>query len=1050
MRTTRFAAGLGLALVLLGMAVPGFGGQIRTFAQSTITQNRKGEGERLLQKGRELSEKGEYKAALELFQQALQIYQQIQDQVGEAITLNELGRVYEGLLDYTRMGEAYQKALVLARATQNSNEEGSSLNGVGDIYYYKAEYVKAREIFQQALIIFKATGNRKGEAQSLHNIGTVYAALGQQQKALEYYSQALPLRRMTGDLRGEGATLSNIGEFYAALGEKPKALEFFNQALPLSRAVGDRRDEAITLNRIGNVYSALSEKQKALEYYNRALPLSRAVGDRAVEAATLSNIGGGYAALGQQQKALEYYNQALPLSRAVGDRGGEANILTSIGRVYADLGEKQKALEYYNQALPLSRAVGDRGGEANILTNIGGVYYAVGEQQKALEYFNQALPLSRALGDRRGEATTLNNIGLVYNAVREQQKALVFFNQALPLYRIVGNRWGEATTLNNIGGIYYALGEQQKALDFFNQALPLSRAVGDRGGEANALGNIGYLLKTQKQPELAIVFYKQSVNVYESLRTSNRTLPRDLQISFNKTFARIYESLANLLIKQGRLPEAQAVLELLQLKELRDYTRDAKLQNSGISLTAEEQKAFNQILKDYTTINQFATAIAKCEAERCNQLQKLRDQRDQLNAAIYRVFDQLRTTLASQALDPSQINTEELNEAAREIVTAQPGTVLVYPIVQENKIQFLLAFQAGNGAVVFKPVEGATVPSETLFAIASTLRDQLRTPHSNLKQLQTTSQKLYDWLIKPLEPEINRGNVKHLVFASDRATRYIPLAALYDGKEYLINKPYTLSIVLSASTTRPKAPRPTPNVLAAGATTFSNAPPLNFVGQELNAIVKTKDNPHGIFPGNELLNQQFDFASLKATLSDRTFTFLHIATHGILDPGNIDNSYLLPGKGDFITKAKIRELGNSGLDNVHLVVLSACNTAVGTSATRSDTAGQRLELSGISYYFMQGGVKAVLASLWSVNDSSTALMMQHFYYHLAQGKSKGEALREAQRDLLNLKDEAAVQRAVSSLPRASARPVLPPGSVSAPGYTHPYYWAPFILIGNNL
>ncbi|HEY9751500.1 MAG TPA: CHAT domain-containing protein, partial [Coleofasciculaceae cyanobacterium] len=666
----------------------------------------------------------------------------------------------------------------------------------------------------------------------------------------------------------------------------------------------------------------------------------------------------------------------------------------------------------------------------------------------------QALQLWQRVGDQKSAATTLLGIGRVYDALGQKQEALNYYNQALPLWRAVGDRSGEATTLNNIGGVYDDLGQKQEALNYYNQALPLWRAVGDRSGEATTLNNIGYLLNGQKQPELAIVFYKQSVNVYESLRDANRSLPRDLQASFSKTFAYTYQNLADLLIKQGRLPEAQAVLELLQLKDLREYTRDAKLQTPGISLTPEEQQAFDQILKEYTTFNQLATQITSCEANPkaagCDQLPQLYRQRDQINAAVERELDRLRATLAQQAIDPSQLNTEELNQAARAIVTAQPGTIFIYPILQEKKIQFFLAFQAGDGALSFKPVAGVNVDSETLFTTANKLRDLLRSPDSDLKQLQATSKQLYDWLIKPLEPEINQKTVKHLVFASNKATRYIPLGALYDGKDYLINKPYTLSIVLSASTTDPEADRPaTPNILAAGATTFASADPLPYVGQEIDAIVKTQDHPEGVFPGRALLDQAFDFASLQANL--KGFNFLHIATHGILDPGNIDNSVLLPGKGELIDKTKIRSLRNYGLGNIHLVVLSACNTAVGTSAaTGSDPTGQRLELSGISYYFMQDGAKAVLASLWAVGDPSTALLMQRFYFYLAQGQSKNQALRQAQRDLLQLKDKAAAQQALTALPRGpGVRPLLPPPRAGAPGYTHPFYWAPFILIGNG-
>ncbi|WNZ44081.1 tetratricopeptide repeat protein [Leptolyngbya boryana CZ1] len=774
-----------------------------------------------------------------------------------------------------------------------------------------------------------------------------------------------------------------------------KAIVAFERALQLSRTAKALDKQALSAVFLGRIYSNLGEQQKALKYYNQSLPLYRAVEDRDGEATTLNNIGIVYDALGEQQKALEYYNQSLPQWRVVGDRRGEAMTLNNIGKVYFDLREQQKALEYYNQSLLLSHAVGDRSGEARTLTNIGGVYSALGEQQKALEYLNQALPQWRAVGDRGGEATTLNHMGSVYYTLGEQQKALEYLNQALPLYRVVGDRGGEARTLNNIGFVYSsALGEQQKGLDYYNQALPLYRVVGDRGGEAGTLNNVAFLLADQKQPELAIALYKQSVNVYESIRQDNQKLPKELRESYAKSISYTYQGLADLLIKQGRLPEAQAVLELLKLKELNTYTRNARTPNTGIRFTDAEQKALTEFLLQYGTAANFDQQISQCEETNCTTLKQLRSQRDQVNIAIRKMLDRLRITLKDQVIDISKLNTEEFNQAARNIVNAQPGTVLIYPIVTETKIQFLLAFKAGAGdeaAVTLRAIDGANIKSEDLFNTTQQLRQALADPTSDLKTLQAKSQQLYTWLIQPLEAELQTA--KHLVFVSDRATRHIPLAALYDGKDYLINKPYTLTTILAAKTTDAKTPQPkTPNVLAVGATQFKTAPALEYVASEISAIVQTPQTQQGIFPGLPYLNAQFTFDNLKDSLNGHNI--LHIATHGKLDPFNIDNSYLLTSSGEKIDKDKISLLQDYGLGSVHLVVLSACDTGTGGKTTEG------LEVAGMSHYFMQSGAKSVIASLWQVNDPATALFMQQFYQHLKAGKTKAQAIQQVQTDFI--------------------------------------------------
>ena len=237
----------------------------------------------------------------------------------------------------------------------------------------------------------------------------------------------------------------------------------------------------------------------------------------------------------------------------------------------------------------------------------------------------------------------------------------------------------------------------------------------------------------------------------------------------------------------------------------------------------------------------------------------------------------------------------------------------------------------------------------------------------------------------------------------------------------------------------------TPLLLAMGASTFPNQNPLPNVPAELDAITRTSSGSdrQGIYPGSKFLNGTFDYAALQTSLQTGTYRILHLATHGAFQPGRVEESYLVPGRGQNLTTELIDQLGNYGLGNIHLVVLSACQTAVG------DRASDGMEIPGLSYFFLKNSVKSVLASLWNVNDASTALIMQQFYKNLATGITKAEALRQAQLSLLQ------GQMVAKDAPaRVDIEVTVTPGThtlqSAAPNFSHPYYWAPFILIGNSL
>ena len=771
-----------------------------------------------------------------------------------------------------------------------------------------------------------------------------------------------------------------------------QAIKKWEEAILLLRAVGDRRGEAATLNNIGGVYDALGEKQKALDYYNQALPIRRAVGDRRGEATTLNNIGAVYDDLGEKQKALDFYNQALPIDRAVGDRRGEATTLTGIGRVYDALGEKQKALDFFNQALPVFRAVGARGGEATTLNNIGLVYDDLGEKQKALDYYNQALPIRRAVGDsealrrnRRGEAITLNNIGGVYSDLGEKQKALDFYNQALPILRAVGDRGGEAKTLNNIGAVYNALGEKQKALDYYNQALPILRAVGDRGGEATTLNNIGILYRDTKKPLEAIKNLEQSVDLLLQLRSG---VARDNRQTFLKSAGGPAIALIDLLITENQPEKAFTYANLATVADLADYSRlvNAKIANPKAQAAIDKWNQDNRELESLR--KELQQKFSEQLSAKVNKLQEdLNKQAENIRKRFVEIADLFETK-------PTDIAQLQAN--------ISPETTVIQPVILNNDIALFLLTR--------DKIKVIKVPLPAKFDALLTKTSQSLSNRYSANYLENLEE-LHKLLISPLEKEIQATKPKQISIIATGKLRYIPFEALYDGNQYLIEK-YPISYLTRLSSRSLQITTTSNTPTARKVLAFGNPKPkspfsLNGTESEVKAIIP-------IFPGSEsFMNNKATLSNFKTQIS--RFSILHLATHGCFQKGDCtlntggklkENTLLFADK-----SWHIQDAGLLGLQNVELVTLSACQTSLNTNSNGE-------EISGLAYLFERAGSKAVIASLWSAADEETKEIMVRFYQNLKQGMRKDEAFRQGK--LSQIKNNV-----------------------------HPFYWSPFVLIGDG-
>jgi CHAT domain-containing protein/tetratricopeptide (TPR) repeat protein len=1015
--------------------------------------------------------------------------------------------------------EQHAQALVNARAASDRKGEAQELDILGVLYYQAGQNQKALELFNQALPILREMGDRSHEATVLNNIGQVQSDLGEKQKALDWYNQALSLCREAGDRGGEATTLINIGVVYGGLGQKQKALDFYNQSLPILREVGDRSGEASTLSNIGAIYNDLGQEQKALDFDNQALPMEREVGDRRSEASTLNNIGSVYDDLGQKQKAIDFYNQAVAVRRAIGDRGGEANTLNNIGATYQTLGQEQNALDYFNQALLIEREVGDRNGEAAALSNIGWAYQALGQEQKALDFYNQSLPIRREVGDRGGEAATLSNIGSVYDDLREQQKALDFYSQALAIQREVADRDGVANTLNNIGAVYDSLGQKQRALEFYNQALPVWREVGDRNGEATTLLDSGVIcadlgdgpnalrdyvaalslarvvgdpdlegkidselmrqFHDQHQPALAIHFGMEAVNNYQQIRKNITGLDKQLQAGYAKSKSDTYRALAELLVVQNRLPDAEHVLDLVKDAELNETVRGAadnpNAKTAPLPLSDADRAAESALAAQAATVDDLTQAgFDYDQLHAIPAAQRTPAQQAQLDALSAKITagnkaltDFFQTTLFNDlggAANSADANTRiaDTNNAiggVSQLLTRLPaGTLALYTLVGDQHSYIIVTTAHTRRSY---PV---SVDAVTLGKLILALRQQLQSSSSDPRpSLELLDHLLLDPIAADLAAaaKASPDGIPTLLWSLDGNLRYIPVSALYDskqpdGRQYLVER--ARNVVINSASQMHLADPASTDALSVAALGVSNSydglPALSGVTVELDSVARDPAvaASHGPIGGKLYANEAFTLPALEDALSNST-PIVHIASHfifksgdgGSASPGGNTDSYLLlggaPGAGPDheLTLSSFESTPELSFQNTRLVTLSACGTAEIGNATNGR------EIDSLGMVLQRSGAAAVLATLWNVNDASTSQLMSDFYHRWATtpGIEKIEALRQAQIALLrgSVGPTASTSRGMSpSTPEVA--------TTTLPGFSHPYYWAPFVLTGN--
>ena len=986
----------------------------------------------------------EYSQAIDLAQQALVLARELQNTEGEWSALTTLISAYNSLKDYQKVIEYAQQALSNARTTQNQHREGDTLNRLAGTYNALKDYQKAIEIAQQALAIAQEIKNPELEVKALWSLAQAYELQEDYETTIKLVQQILAVARKNQNQELEAAALIVLGGIYSTLTEYQKTIELTQQGLGIAQQLQNRYWEARALMLLGSTYNFLGDYQQALELTQQGLTIAQEQQARDLEASALNVLSSIYFYLAKYQKAIELAQQSLGIAQELKSTRIEIGAISNLSRIYWHLGNYEESTYLSQQYVSIGREIKQSSWwEARSLNLMAFNYFGQGDYQKAIHFSEQALERLPELKNVVHANSIKYHLFLIlcigYGSLGEYEKAVELAQESLMIVREQQHRYMEGHALNALGSIYSKSGQKQKAIESYREALAIANQTEIASAALSSQAGLARLYRDLNMPITAITYYKQAINSIEQVRSNIQGLSGDLQKSFLQSIqtfaidkakpANIYRELADLLLSQERFLEAQQVLELLKVEELRDFTRNSSVggKKPEVEFTQTEEK----IKQEHGTLIAFGQKIDECQKTRCSQLSQLLDQRDVLTAQFDQTVQQLEQEIRTRRsqyegfLDPTKFSSN-----VQKIIDAQPGTVVIYPFVQEDKIWLLWATKGGIVKSEEVPNIGRQQLGETVLKFRQLLQDRF----SDVAELQATSKQLYDWLIKPLEAELKANKINNLVFSLDRVTRYIPMSALFDGEKYLVAN-YTISTILSADLTDTSTPSlagtQDTSVLALGLSeAVAGFNPLPNVPKELDAIVRLDDkDSQGIYPGLEFLNQNFDYRALRDNLYGKKI--LHIATHGEFVPGLAYESYLLLGTGEKLAIPEIKKLQDLG--NVQLVVLSACETALGEAGQDGN------EINGISFYFLNQGAKAVLASLWNVNDTSTSQLMQQFYRNLTQETptTKAQALRQAQLSLLQGDTSGSGVQNLSN-------------NSTAPSFSHPYYWAPFILIGNGL
>jgi CHAT domain-containing protein len=821
--------------------------------------------------------------------------------------------------------------------------------------------------------------------------------------------------------------LAELGAQHYGRGEFEAARPFLEKARDAMAAQRGVKATALLpiLNQLARTYRQLGEFKKAWNCSERALEIAEAAfGGQSPElAAPLEGLAKAYFALGFLDRCYQAAERAATILQTArgDDHVGVAIARDRLGVALAEMGAFDRARELHTRALTVLRASDCRQQLARALANTAATYLVTGDLAAARPLYEEALATARAAYGKGHEDTAayFALLGDYWAKAGDDAQALRQYRQALTVKQTaLGELHPDiAYLLFKIGQTEYRA-NPTVGREIVFQAIAI---INVRVFRPHLFADIcSFLARIVAPSPAAIFFWKLAVNDIESLRRHVARLDSVLERSFLLRNRDDFRALGEALIAQGRLPEAQHVLTMIKESELFSVARiDAR--KTRAPLTDLEAEWFQRGLRLMTRAHS-SLAGGNRASLRSRIVQAGKD----LNAMLDDIVADFGAAAQATHAQPHATAASAATSPASQI--PPPGAAL---------LQYLLMPDGRNMSIILT-VPGSQREFQAELAegevnkLVYEMRESLQ---KRSDQFLPSAQRLYAILIAPLAEMLEAAGAKTLIISLDGVLRYLPMGALHDGRHFLIER-FALARETQAVTAQAQKSRGRRAAGLGVSRPLDGYQPLVGVRDELAAVIRTAGQRRGgVLPGIIRLDRAFTAGALARALSSQ-YSVIHVASHFVFSTAREASSYLLLGDGSKLTLA---EFGDLRFDAIDLVVLSACNTAVGGGHSQNGR-----EIEGLGALVRYQGANQVLATLWPVADMTTASLMRAFYRNRYRAKLKpAEALRRAQLDLLR----GAIDLPANTPTRALVDPDEDQTAVKA-DTGHPFYWAPYILMGS--
>lgn len=897
---------------------------------------------------------------------------------------------------------------------------------------------------------------------SLHlNLGVTLWRSGKLAEAVDASTKALSLRSaaVPGSLQ-EVEALNNLGLITGQQGQLDRAENFHRRALAIRRtfvAGGPMvaLEIARSLKNIGTIRLEKGDLSGAEALFSESLQIREKLAPEGNDevAAVLESLGNIAASRGHLVVAEQHYQRALAMFEKLA-KGREslsvAQSLMSLGNVAHKRGDLETAAGYYERSRQVQEKLAPESlSLADVLSNLGGTAQDRGDLPGAARYYQQALTITeRQAPNSQYHASSLHDLGSLESSRGDPLKAIELYAQALQIeQRIAPGGLSLASTLRSLGRLTLRIGRVAEAEKYTRAALAIveTRVPGSLGS-AMTLHNLALVMRRTRRPQAAADYFARAIDALESqIRTLGGA--EELRSEFTVGYATYYQDYIELLVEQKQYAKAFHTLERSRARSLLAMLaeRDLLFSPDLPADIGEERRTidsrYDHVLTELGNLDDSGDRPAARRGELVAELRTLRDRREAITAKVRQLSPRFAALQYPQPLELPRVQP-----------VLDPGTVLMsYAVGDTRTVLFVVSSSAKTtpGAAslaVFTLPIGRQALAADIMQFRSVLRDADGSPAAR-DRVVASGGRLYRALVSPAASQLARST--RVLIAPSGPLNLLPFAALVEkqsaGTPRYFVEARPLHVILSAtlyaelkSLRRPPAPEIemaafgdphyAPVVETTAGAGSVEAEVARDVSRGCNGFRRIKESRAEVESiasrfdsGRTYLGETATEENAKAVM--RRARYLHFATHGCLDENSPLNSALVlsapVGSGPAAENGLLQvwEIFEQLRTDAELVTLSACETGLG-----KDQAGEGIV--GLTRAFLYAGAHSVLASLWSVEDRSTAELMTRFYRHLAAGKSKDDALREAQIELIR--------------------------SGSGSKFSTPFHWAGFVLHGNRL